>query len=537
MHVKLSPAAQKKMGKLLAIASVALATIVSVSCTAARRENQVQQLFDMLDTDGDGVFSPLEINDHFAGGRASFRSLKDVIGEIDKTGDSKFTVEDLHLLTGYGAHHHKIEQVKVSLTGVPTEMKVMFVIMGDSKNDVTVEVEQETNGVPSWKAYPTSFNSYSVPSRWWEPNGWNGNVYTSRIIEGLVPGQTYGYRIVAPGEESREGLSFTVPKRAEDIDKSLDPTYLAVWGDMGVVPLGFKVFDTILKDHEETPFNATMLFGDISYAGIDTEIKILNVTKADEWEFVWDLFGRQVEPMSSKVPFMVGVGNHDMFYNAAAYSTRFGMPYENSKGNQFWYSYDIGHIHMVSASSEHSYLPSSDQIKWLEEDLKQANQNRDTVPWIVFNIHRPIYSSDADGYSAHKPGCPLQRGFEHFLIEYKIDLVLVGHEHCYERVHPVVNGTVVALPSRKDSEGNDIYENPQAPAHVVVGTAGALQEEKWVHPSPKWSAVRYANGNGGKYIDTFGYGQLKTFNRTHLRFNFRPVSGSLTDAFWIVKQS
>ena len=60
---------------------------------------------------------------------------------------------------------------------------------------------------------------------------------------------------------------------------------------------------------------------------------------------------------------------------------------------------------------------------------------------------------------------------------------------------------------------------------------GAMQAEHWVEPSPNWSATRFANGNGGKYTDTFGYGQLKTFNSTHLRFNFRPVSGNVKDAF------
>ena len=506
--------------------------------TAASLDQNVQRLFDMLDTDGDGVFSPLELNEHFAGGNASFRSLKGVFGELDKTGDSKFTVEDLHLLADFD-RPHKIEQVKVALTGIPTEMKVMFVIMGKSESNVTVEVKkQQSNGTFTWEAYPTSFNTYSVPSRWWEPNGWDGYVYSSRV-KGLVPGRTYQYQIVAHGTSnvSRDHLFFTVPKRAADIEDSNEPTYLAVWGDMGVVPLGFKVFDQILKDHELQPFNATMLFGDISYAGIDTEIKFLNVTKADEWEFVWDLFGKQIEPMSSKVPFMVGVGNHDMFYGAAAYSTRFGMPWEVSKGNSFWYSYDIGYIHMVSASSEHSFLPNSDQMKWLITDLEKARRNRKNVPWIVFNIHRPIYSSDLDGYSAHKPGCPLQLAFDHLLFQFKVDLVLVGHEHCYERIHPVVNGSVVTFPSKKDHEGNDIYENPPAPAHVVVGTAGALQEEKWVQPAPSWSAARYANGDSGKYTDTFGYGQLKVFNRTHLRFNFRPISGAIKDVFWLVKSS
>ena len=41
-------------------------------------------------------------------------------------------------------------------------------------------------------------------------------------------------------------------------------------------------------------FNATMLFGDISYAGVDTNVKPFNITSADEWEHVWDLFGEQV---------------------------------------------------------------------------------------------------------------------------------------------------------------------------------------------------------------------------------------------------
>ncbi len=33
-----------------------------------------------------------------------------------------------------------------------------------------------------------------------------------------------------------------------------------------------------------------------SYAGVDADIKFLNITKADEWELVWDLFEAQIEP-------------------------------------------------------------------------------------------------------------------------------------------------------------------------------------------------------------------------------------------------
>ena len=43
-----------------------------------------------------------------------------------------------------------------------------------------------------------------------------------------------------------------------------------------------------------------------------------------------------MEPLSSRIPFMVGVGNHDMFYDAAAYSTRFGMPWQKSNGQEIF---------------------------------------------------------------------------------------------------------------------------------------------------------------------------------------------------------
>ena len=44
--------------------------------TAASSDQNVQRLFDMLDTDGDGVFSTLELNEHFAGGVRLFARLK-----------------------------------------------------------------------------------------------------------------------------------------------------------------------------------------------------------------------------------------------------------------------------------------------------------------------------------------------------------------------------------------------------------------------------------------------------------------------------
>jgi len=40
-----------------------------------------------------------------------------------------------------------------------------------------------------------------------------------------------------------------------------------------------------------------------------------------------------------------------------------------------------------------------------------------------------------------------------------VDLYACGHMHMYERVHPVLNGTVV--------QTGNVYRSPSAPVHVV----------------------------------------------------------------------
>jgi hypothetical protein len=46
--------------------------------------------------------------------------------------------------------------------------------------------------------------------------------------------------------------------------------------------------------------------------------------------------------------------------------------------------------------------------------------------------HRPIYTSDGDGlFSPMRP--LLQQSLEPLINQHRVDVVVVGHEHCYER--------------------------------------------------------------------------------------------------------
>jgi Iron/zinc purple acid phosphatase-like protein C len=96
----------------------------------------------------------------------------------------------------------------------------------------------------------------------------------------------------------------------------------------------------------------------------------------------------------------------------------------------------------------------------------------------------------------------------------------------YERVHPVINGTVMTMPTGTPA----VYQDPAATMHWVVGTSGAMQFESWVSPQPAWSAVREAD-----WFNSYGYGQLTAHNATHLQAELSPLDNSKGDEFWIVK--
>ncbi|KAE8958218.1 hypothetical protein PR002_g30935, partial [Phytophthora rubi] len=79
----------------------------------------------------------------------------------------------------------------------------------------------------------------------------------------------------------------------------------------------------------------------------------------------------------------------------------------------------------------------------------------------------------------------VQEVFEELFIKYKVDLVLQGHVHAYERHYPTANNSAIMDGVSRD---NKTYENPQAPVYVITGTAGG-PEGLFVYqdpPSPEW---------------------------------------------------
>ncbi len=303
---------------------------------------------------------------------------------------------------------------------------------------------------------------------------------------------------------------------------------------------------------------------------------------------MWDLLGIQNQPIAASYPWMVGDGNHERFYNWTAFTHRYKMPQTPSLGTDgnFWYCFNYGNVHWVSISSEHDLTEGSPQRAFLVAALEAAVANRAMVPWIVLTLHKPLYCS-AEG----TPGGYADK-LEALVLKYDVDLVISGHLHGYERVHPVAAGAVTVWPVKGptlETRHTDMYYAAgKGPVHIMQGHAGGMQFERWNHPQPSWSAIRMANGyivgnltagedslkrdsegrvllNGlvvdlsdesmqthgelsslplqlpdvgyFNYSSTYGFGVITAANATHLHYQSHSDTDSKVnvDQFWLVK--
>ena len=140
--------------------------------------------------------------------------------------------------------------------------------------------------------------------------------------------------------------------------------------------------------------------------------------------------------------------------------------------NNFYYSFDINNAHIVSLNSEIPYdfdsSYKSDFQDWLSKDLKSSNKK-----WKIVYLHRPLYCSFESDYHCGSSAQKMRELLEEILMENKVDLILAGHVHTYERLYPVYDGKIDFKSMNKD---RSVYTNPNYPVHVVCGAAGNHNE-------------------------------------------------------------
>jgi hypothetical protein len=221
------------------------------------------------------------------------------------------------------------------------------------------------------------------------------------LIDGLQPDTLYCYAVVGPTGPLSERIGFRTPPGPD----STETIRFLAFGDSGG---GGTDQRTLADQMYNVPYDLIVHTGDIAYdSGTINEFE----------ETVFKMY----TPLFRHLPFFPASGNHEYkTMQGAPFRAVFALPGDSGEK---WYSYDWGRIHFVALDTEADYAT---QAKWLDADLSAT-----TLPWKVVYFHKPPYSS-----GGHGSDVSLRNAIEPVLVKHRVQLVLAGHDHNYERTLP-----------------------------------------------------------------------------------------------------
>ena len=184
-----------------------------------------------------------------------------------------------------------------------------------------------------------------------------------------------------------------------------------------------------------------LLNGDLCYANIAED-------RVRTWWDFWENNSRSAR----KRPWMPAAGNHENELGNGpvgyqAYQTYFSLPAADGQTDLtrgLWYAFTVGSMRVVSIANDdvvyqdggNSYVrgySEGAQKTWLEKELAAARSNQE-IDWIVVCMHQ-VAISTVD--KANGADLGIREEWVPLFDKYGVDLVVCGHEHHYERSHPI----------------------------------------------------------------------------------------------------
>jgi acid phosphatase type 7 len=240
-------------------------------------------------------------------------------------------------------------------------------------------------------------------------------------------------------------------------------------------------------------------------------------------------------------------GNHD--YGRAkrnpsdiSYFKIFTMPSNGESGgipsgSESFYAVDFGNVHLISLDSQGEldggfriYDTLSKQITWLKKDLA-ANK----LPWTIVYFHHPPYTKGSHDSDRENELVKIRENLLTILERFKVDLVLTGHSHVYERTHPLRGhygeantfDPIKHVVEKKDSPNNyRVGKEGQGVIYIVSGSGGQVGGQAEGYPL---RAATY-------YNTTVGGSLLMDFNDNRLDAKWICADGQVRDRFSITKE-
>ena len=246
-------------------------------------------------------------------------------------------------------------------------------------------------------------------------------------LEGLVPGTRYYYSVdtFAASEEQYFTTAPHIGNKGQ----------VRIWviSDFG---------QSRIKDNaaREITMNRWKDFNNDSYHA-DLVLSLGDQTENDTQEELQLTYFDLLDTTLLNSPLFTIEGNHDNYDGMVNYKATFTLPANGDaggypSGNQDYYSFDYGNVHVVGLSTEIDDI-NGPQLQWLRKDLQ--NIDKDKTDWLIACLHRPFHSG---GYHPTDDSGTAQKQRTYWLKEleeYGVDLVLQGHNAIYERSYLIDN--------------------------------------------------------------------------------------------------
>jgi hypothetical protein len=297
--------------------------------------------------------------------------------------------------------------------------------------------------------------------------------------------------------------------------------------------------------------------GDLCYANLATD-------RVRTWSDFWENNSRSARYR----PWMPAPGNHENelgngSIGYAAFQTYFALPTQpgqtpDTRG--LWYSFTVGSVHVICLANDdvcyqdggNSYIrgySNGAQKAWLQKELRDARSSRD-IDWVVVCMHQ-VAISTADQFNGADLG--IRQEWVPLFDQYGVDLVVCGHEHHYERSHPIHGHLPTpTLTPKPAATRTDVIDTTKGTVHMVLGGGGTSAPSNglffnppacrvitavgppdpttgkrppiYVHEDAPWSAVRDAAHSYGFAAFTVDPGDRRG-GLTRLRVTYYDVLG------------
>jgi hypothetical protein len=312
-------------------------------------------------------------------------------------------------------------------------------------------------------------------------SGTEVQVHHARLT-GLRPDTDYVYAAQHDGAAPELGTVRTAPRGRA-------PFRFTSFGDQGTPTLGKLSATTYVNDNLGSPFagdvtaaveGAAPLFhlvnGDLCYANLATD-------RVRTWSDWFETNSRSARYR----PWMPAAGNHENELGNGpigygAYQSYFSLPASGSdpETRGLWYAFTAGSVRVISVNNDdvayqdggNSYVrgySGGAQRRWLEAELSRSRSDPG-IDWVVVCMHQVVVST-VDKFNGADLG--IRESWVPLFDKYGVDLVVCGHEHHYERSHPIrgqqPNDTRTPIPT---DTRTDVVDTSRGTVHMVIGGGG-----------------------------------------------------------------